>query len=319
MRAVVLRDGGMAVEERPDPSPGSDELLVKVESAGINGADMAQRAGNYPPPPGAPVDIPGLELAGTVVGIGASVRRFAVGDRVMSIVAGGAQAELCLVHERVAMAVPDGVSLFDAGGFPEVFVTAHDALFTQCELKMGERLLVTGGAGGVGTAAIQLGAVAGAEVVASVRNTDVHEAVASFGATVVNPDEASEHGPYDVILELVGAPNLGSDLESVATGGRIVVIGTGAGSRGDLELRHLMVRRAVLRASTLRARPLEEKAIATRLVERQVLPHLASGRLRVPVAASFPLEEAEEAYDRFTHPKVGKVLIGRRRIEGRRL
>jgi NADPH:quinone reductase len=309
MRAVVLTDGGLKVQERPDPVPGSDELLVKAEASGINGADLAQRAGNYPAPPGAPVDIPGLELAGTVVAIGASVRRFAIGERVMSIVAGGAQAELCVVHERVAMPVPSGLSSREAGGFAEVFMTAHDALFTQCELKMGERLLVTGAAGGVGTAAVQLGAVAGARVVASVRNKDLHGAVAAFGATVVTPDQVADSGPYDVVIELVGAPNLGVDLDSLATGGRVVVIGTGAGSQGQIELRQLMVRRAVLRASTLRARPLEEKAIAARLLERQVLPHLESGRLSVPVAASFPLEQADAAYERFSQPKLGKVVL----------
>ncbi|HXY46079.1 MAG TPA: zinc-binding dehydrogenase [Acidimicrobiales bacterium] len=309
MRAIVFKDGGLSVEERPDPTPGTEELLVRVEAAGINGADIFQRAGGYPAPPGAPADIPGLEFAGTVAAVGGAVRRFSVGDRVMSIVAGGAQAELCVVHERVAMPVPPTLPSLQAGGFPEVFTTAHDALFTQCGLGAGHRLLVTGGAGGVGLAAVQLAVQAGATVVASVRRPEYHDAVAAFGATVVAPADVTAAGPYDVVLELVGAPNLATDLEALAVGGRIVIIGTGAGSRTEIDLRQLMVRRAVLRASTLRARPLEEKAIAARLVETHVLPLLESGRLQVPVAACFPIEEAEAAYESFTNPKLGKVIL----------
>src|SRR5215472_1190790 len=259
MRAVVFQDGKLSVEDRPDPDPGADELLVRVEAAGLNGADLAQRAGHYPPPPGAPPDIGGIELAGSVVATGSQVRRFAAGDRVMSIVGGGAQAEFCVVHERVAMPVPPSLSPLEAGGFPEVFMTAHDALFTQCALKPGERLLVTGAAGGVGVAAVQLGAQAGASVVASVRRPEYHGGVAAYGATVVDPAAAPAAGPYDVVLELVGAPNLEANLGALATGGRIVVIGVGAGSRASLDLRQLMMRRATIRASTLRARPLEEK------------------------------------------------------------
>lgn len=309
MRAVVLAGGKLSVEDRPDPVPGSDELLVRVEAAGLNGADISQRAGNYPPPPGAPADIGGLELAGTVAAVGERVTRFAVGDRVMSIVAGGAQAELCLVHERVAMPTPQSLSPLEAGGFPEVFTTAHDALFTQCGLRAGDRLLVTGGAGGVGLAAIQLGAATGASVVASVRRPEYHDRVAAYGATVVLPNDAAGAGPYDVVLELVGGPNIESDLESLAVGGRVVVIGTGAGSKVDFDLRLLMVKRAVLRASTLRARPLEEKAFTARLMERHVLPLAEAGRLSVPIAASFPLEQAGEAYDRFQSGKLGKVVL----------
>lgn len=309
MLAVVVTDGRLVVEDRPVPRPGSEELLVRVEAAGVNGADVAQRAGSYPAPPGVPPDIPGLELVGMVEAVGASVRRWREGDRVMGIVAGGAQAEYCIIHERVALPVPDGLPSLEAGGFPEVFATAYDALFTQCELTSGERLLVTGGAGGVGVAAVQLGVVAGARVVASVRRTELHEAVAAFGATVVEPGEVSASGPYDVVIELVGAPNLATNLESLAIGGRIVVIGTGAGSTTEIDLRQLMVRRAVLRASTLRARSLEEKATVSRLLERHVLPHLEAGRLSVPVAASFPLGEAEGAYGRFREPKLGKVVL----------
>src|SRR4051795_11112463 len=161
MRAVTIQNGAIVVEEHADPEPGADEVLVRVRAAGLNGADMMQRRGRYPAPPGAPQDIPGLELAGEVAQVGADVQRWQLGDRVMGIVAGGGQGELCRVHERQLMPVPEGLSWTEAGGFPEVFTTAHDAVFTQCELKAGEHLLVHGGAGGVGTAAIQLARQAG--------------------------------------------------------------------------------------------------------------------------------------------------------------
>jgi NADPH:quinone reductase-like Zn-dependent oxidoreductase len=250
-----------------------------------------------------------LELAGTVVATGAAVRRFSAGDRVMSIVAGGGQAELCAVHERVAMPVPSSLGDLEAGAFAEVFTTAHDALFAQCGLSPGERLLVTGGAGGVGLAAVQLGARAGATVVASVRRPEHREAVSGYGATIVAPDEAGNAGPYDVVIELVGAPNMAANLEALATGGRIVIIGVGAGSEAAIDLRRLMTKRATIRASTLRARPLEEKALAARRIERSVLPLVEDGRIKVPIAASFPLERANDAYERFGEGKLGKVVI----------
>src|SRR6202042_591650 len=192
-------------EDHPDPTPGAGEVLVRVKAAGLNGADMMQRRGFYPAPPGAPQDIPGLELAGEVVALGAGASRFSEGDRVMGIVAGGGQAELAVVHERILMAVPANLGWTEAGGVPEVFTTAHDGIFTQAGLKPGERLLVHGGAGGVGCAAIQLGHAAGARVTATVRNADHREAVSALGAQVITPDGFVEHGPYDVILELVGA------------------------------------------------------------------------------------------------------------------
>jgi len=170
MRAATIHDGKLLVEERPDPEPSRGELLVRVRGAGLNGADMLQAKGHYPAPPGSPPDIPGLELAGEVVALGPDSERFAVGDRVMAVVGGGAQAELALVHERAAMPVPDGIDWPQAGGLPEVFTTAHDAIFTQAELRPGEHLLVHGAAGGVGTAAVQLGRAAGARVTATVRN-----------------------------------------------------------------------------------------------------------------------------------------------------
>jgi NADPH:quinone reductase len=311
VRAVTIQDGRLVVADRPDPEPGTDELLVRVAAAGVNGADLFQLAGRYPAPPGSPADVPGLELAGEVVAVGRGVLRFGPGDRVMSLVGGGGQAELAVVQERVAMPVPAQLDWPQAGGFAEVVTTAHDALFTQCGLGLGDRVLVTGAAGGVGTVAVQLAAAAGARVVASVRHRDHHAAVAALGAhLVVEPAEAATAGPFDVILELVGGPNLPADLEALATGGRVVVIGVPAGARAEVDLRRLMAARGRVLASTLRPRPLEEKAAAARRVEAQALPLVAAGRLRVPVEATYPLEAAQGAYDRYAAGrKLGKVVL----------
>ena len=310
MRALVIRDGELAVEERPDPEPGSHELLVRVRAAGLNGADMLQRKGAYPAPAGSPQDIPGLELAGEVAALGPGSERFSEGDRVMAIVGGGGQAELAVVHERAAMPVPERLDWPRAGGLPEVFVTAHDALFSQAALRPGERLLVHGGAGGVGTAAVQLGRAAGARVTATVRREELRGEVERLGARAISPEGFAEAGPFDVVLELVGAPNLAENVAALATGGRIVVIGVGAGAKGELNLVALMGKRGRIGGSTLRARPLEEKAIAMRLVEREVLPLFESAEVDVPVAATYPLEQAEEAYERFAAGgKLGKVVL----------
>src|SRR3954471_6028114 len=310
MRAATISDGRIEVAERPDPEPQDGQLLVRVRAAGLNGADMMQLAGHYPPPAGAPADIPGLELAGEVVACGRRAERFEPGDRVMGIVAGGGQAELAVIHERTAMPVPEELDWTAAGGVPEVFTTAHDALFTQAGLMVGERLLVHGAAGGVGMAAVQLGVMAGARVTATVRNEHARERIAALGVNALTPEGFAAAGPFDVILELVGAVNLDENLDALATRGRIVVIGVGAGATTEIDLRKLMGKRGVLRASTLRARPIEEKAIAARLVEKMVLPGFASGDLSVPVAATFPLEEAASAYERFqAGGKLGKIVL----------
>ncbi|MCB1262557.1 MAG: zinc-binding dehydrogenase, partial [Acidimicrobiales bacterium] len=240
MHAVTIVDGHLEWREHPDPEPGTGEVLVRVRAAGLNGADRLQVAGLYPPPPGAPVDIPGLELAGEVLALGPGANRFAVGDRVMAVVAGGGQAQRAVVNERHLLPIPDGIGWVEAGGFAEVFTTAHDALFTQAHLSLGERVCVHGAAGGVGTAGVQLAVAAGASVVATVRNPERHDDVASLGATVVDPDDFAAHGPFDVVLELVGAPNLPADVAALATGGRIAVIGVGAGAKAELNLLALM-------------------------------------------------------------------------------
>jgi putative PIG3 family NAD(P)H quinone oxidoreductase len=310
MRAVAIRENEVVIEEFPDPRPGSGEVLVRVRAAGLNGADMMQRRGLYPAPSGSHPDIPGLELAGEVAALGPGAERFAVGDRVMAIVGGGGQAELAVVHERQLMRVPDALEWPEAGALPEVFVTAHDAIITQAGLRSGERLLVHGGAGGVGTAAIQLGRAIGARVTATVRSEELRGLVPELGAEAIACEGFAEQGPFDVVLELVGGPNLAEDLQALATGGRIVVIGVSAGAMAELNLLALMGKRARIHGSTLRARPLEEKAIAERRVEREVLPLFETGALRVPIAETFPLEQAAAAYERFASGgKLGNIVL----------
>jgi NADPH:quinone reductase len=311
VRAATIQDGQLVVEERPDPVAARGELLVRVRSAGLNSADMLQLRGHYPAPPGSPPDIPGMDLAGEVVATGPDAARFSEGDRVMAVVGGGAQAELATVHERGVMPVPDGVDWPAAGGLPEVFTTAHDAIFSQAALRPGEHLLVHGAAGGVGTAAVQLGREAGARVTATVRREELRPRVEELGARVIAPEGFAEHGPFDVVLELVGAGNLAENLQAIATNGRIAVIGVGgSGPVSEINLLAVMGKRARIHGSTLRTRPLEEKAIAMRRVEREVLPLFEAGRLVVPVAATFRLDEVRQAYERFqAGGKLGKIVL----------
>lgn len=311
MHAVTIDDGALEWREHPDPVPGTGELLVRVRAAGVCRGDLMQREGLYPPPTGTtPPDRPGLELAGEVVATGPGTRRFSEGDRVMAVVTGAGQSELAVVPELVAVPVPDGVGWDRAGGFPENYTTAHDALFTQAGLAMGERVCVHGAAGGVGTAAVELARAAGAQVVATVRNEASRAGVAALGATVVAPEDFPDAGPFDVVLELVGGVNMPANLRSLATGGRIAVIGVGAGLSAEISLLDLMGKRGRIHGSTLRPRPLEDKARAARAVERQVLPLLAAGTVTVPLAATFPLAEATAAYEHFAAGgKLGKIVL----------
>jgi NADPH:quinone reductase len=311
VHAVVIRDGQLYWEQRDDPVPGDTELLVSVRTAGINAADLVQRAGFYPAPPGWPADIPGMEFAGEVVAVGRQVTLFSPGDRVMAVVGGGAQATLALVDETHALAVPHALPWTEAGGFPESFTTAYDALFRQAELQMGERVLVSGAAGGVGTAGVQLAAQAGAVVTATVRDPARHDAVAALGAhAVLAPGDEEAQAPYDAVLELVGAPSLTSVLPHVAPWGRVVVIGVGGGGRMEVELMELMQKRVRIGGSTLRIRSRREKAEVAADVAAHVLPALVAGRLQIPVYETFPLSEAQAAYDHFAAgAKFGKVVL----------
>ena len=311
MRAVTIVDGGLHWAEHPDPEAGPGEVVVDVAAAGVNGGDLLQRRGLYPAPPGWPADVPGLEFAGTVRSCGEGAVRFTAGTRVMGICGGGGQAEQVVVPESTLLTVPDGIDLVAAGGFPEVFSTAQDALFTQADLCEDDTVLISGAAGGVGTAAVQLAAVAGARVVASVRNPDHHDRVRELGADVViAPDAVADHGPYDISLELVGAAGVEAVLPYLATGARVVVIGVGAGARAQVDLLAIMGARATLGGSTLRARTTEEKAEVAWLVESRAVHLLGTGAVRVPVAATFPMADATAAYDRFAEGgKLGKIVL----------
>lgn len=310
MHAVTFVDGVVTWSEQPDPTPGFGEVRIDVRAAGLNSGDLLQQRGLYPAPPGVSPDIPGLEVAGIVDQCGVGVTDFAVGDRVMALVAGGGQAQLVVVHERCVMRVPDVMSWDEAGAFPEAFITAHDALFTQCGLTIGERVAVNAAAGGVGTAAVQLAVAAGATTIASVRDPKRREDVAGLGAIVIDPDAFPTAGPYDVILELVGGPQLDADVKALSTGGRIVVIGVGAGAKGHVNLLALMAARGSIHASTLRARPLDEKGIALRAVASKVLPLVEAGTVHVPICATFPMDEAAQAYEFFAAGgKFGKIVL----------
>ncbi len=273
MRAAVIHDGRLEIEERPDPVPGDGEVLIRVRACGVNGADIMQRAGNYPAPPGAPQDIPGLECAG-------ETER---GEHVMALLPGGGHAELVVVHESHVLPVPETVGWPEAGGFVEVFATAHDALFTQAQLMPGERLLVNGAAGGVGDL----------------------EQILELGAT-----DTKASGAYDVILELVGGDHLRKDFERLDHKGRIAVIGVGAGATAEVNFHYLMRARGRVHGSTLRSRGRPEKADVIRRLREDVLPLLEEGRVVVPVHATFPLDQANEAYDAFAAGgKFGKIVL----------
>jgi putative PIG3 family NAD(P)H quinone oxidoreductase len=311
MRAIVFTGAGgaevMKLEERPDPVPGSDEVLVAATHSGINPADVSQRAGNYPPPPGAPADVPGLEVSGTVVACGENVAEWQEGDRVFGLVGGGGLADRVRVHARHVARVPDRLNDEQAAAAPEAFITAHDAAFTQGGLRPGERLLVNGANGGVGLAGVQLGVATGARVLATVRSDAVRERLEEMGAELVALDEVRG---VDVVLELVGGPNIPADLQALATQGRIVVVSSAAGDSVELPVRLLMGRRATMRGTLLRARPIEQKAAAAQAFAREVVPLLESGAVEPVVDRVFPAEQAAEAFEHIQQPgKFGKVLL----------
>ena len=312
MHAIVFTGAGgrevMGLEERPDPVPGSNEVVVAASHAGLNPADLIQRAGHYPAPPGAVADVPGLEVGGTVVATGDAVLGWQVGDRVFGIVGGGGLADRVAVHERHVARVPDRISDEQAAAVPEAFITAHDAMFSRAGLVAGETLLVNGASGGVGTAAVQLGLAAGARVLANARDEPARERLAAMGADPVAL--ADVDGEADVVLELVGAPNLPGDLLALATKGRIIVVGTGAGVEFDMSLRALMGKRASLMGTVLRARPMEEKGAAVQAFARGVVPLLAEGRIAPPIDRVFAAADAADAFDHLAaRGKFGKVLL----------
>ncbi len=318
MRAIVFDGAGgnevVSLKHLPDPVPAGDQVSVTASYAGVNWADVVQRMGHYPAPPGAPADIPGLEVAGVVTAVGSSVGAWRPGDRVFGIVGGGGLADRVLVHERHVTAVPGNLADDVAAAVPEAHITAHDAIFTRAGLTLGEVLLVNGANGAVGSAGVRLGLAAGARVVANVRSPQKASALAGEGAQVVTGETAADQlramGGADVVMELVGAPNLDLDFGVLAPKGRIVIVGTGAGERATISLRRLMAGRASLYGTVLRARPVEEKAAAVQAFARSVVPLLGAGRTLPTVDHVFPAAQAAAAFDYLARPgKFGKILL----------
>lgn len=324
-RAVVLRGAGdvdvldIAEVERPVAGPG--QVVVEVAAAGLNRADCLQRRGLYPAPPGAPADVPGLELSGTVVECGAGVRAVSMGQRVMCLVGGGAMATHVAVHERVLVPVPDSLELEQAAAVPEVFMTAFDALFENAGLGLGETVLVHAAGSGVGTAAVQLAARAGARVVGTARTASKLERCKPLGmheGVVVGSDKrfagavraASGGRGADVVLDLVGAAYLEENLRALAPRGRIVVVGLLGGVSGTLPLGPLLALRGRIAGTTLRSRPLEEKAILAQAFAAQVLPLLADGRVAPVIDQILPMTEVREAHRLMeSNQTFGKIVL----------
>ena len=325
MRCVVYHGVGgpevVAVEERPDPSPGRFEVAIAPAYAGVNPADVLQREGRHTVPAGSPADVPGLEVAGRVVECGEGVTGFAPGDRAFGLVGGGGLAERVIAHERELVHVPAALDDEAAAAVPEAFLTAFDAVCLQAGLASGDTLLVNGAGGGVGTAAVQIGAFLGARVVANVRAPGLRPRVAELGATALGAEEAFAHvralGGADVVLELVGAVHMSENVAVLARGGRVIVVGARPGDEVAVVLRDLMSRRGHLIGTTLRTRPLEEKASLVQQFGRRMVPALAGGHLRPIVDRVFPLARAGDALDHVREPgKFGKVLLSLRRDPG---
>ena len=311
MLAVVITGERLEILERPNPKPGPTGVVVTVHSFGLNAADIMQRAGHYPAPPGWPADVPGMEFAGVVSTVGREVDVPLVGRRVCGLVGGGAQATLCAAPYEHLIFVPDHVTWEEAGGFAESFTTAFDALFLQASLQPGERVLISGAAGGVGTAAVQLAHAKGAHVIAVTRDAKPHQKLRELGAdeTITN-DEVANLEPVNVILELIGAANLGTAQRVLAPFARVVGIGVGGGSKVDIDLLNVMVRRATITGSTLRSRSRAEKAKVIARVNEEVGPLWNEGKLKVPSAGRFNFEDINRAYAFFSKPgKFGKVIV----------
>jgi len=323
MRAVVITEFGdpevLRVQEVARPEPGSQEILIRVSASGINRADLIQRVGRYPAPPGSSQDIPGLEYSGTVQSVGPGVTLWNTGDRVMGILGGGGYAQFAVVHERTAVRVPAGVGIEDAGAIPEVFMTGFDALFRQMNLSEGEKVLIHAVGSGVGTAAVQLAESAGVRSIGTSRTRAKVEKALELGLDVgilgdeTWPErvmEASGGEGVDVILDLVGGAYLEGNQKVLASGGRQIVVGVPSGPKAQIDLRLLMGRRAQIKGTVLRARPLEEKISLAREFEHRVCPLFAAKRMVPIVDSTFGPEDAPEAH-RFleANRNFGKVLL----------
>jgi putative PIG3 family NAD(P)H quinone oxidoreductase len=323
MRAVVITSPGdpdvLKLTEVPDPVPGPGEVLVEVAAAGVNRADVLQRMGFYPPPPGAP-PYPGLECSGRISALGPGVTVWQPGDEVCALLGGGGYAEQVTVPQGQLLPVPDGVSLVDAAGLPETACTVYATVFQQARLTPGETILVHGGAGGIGTMAIQLAKSFGARVICTAGTPAKLERCTELGADLavsyVRDDFVSAVDVFtggrgaDVILDIVGGPYLARNVAALATGGRLLVVSTQGGSSAELDLQMLMRKRAAILASTLRARPPAEKAAIVAGVREQVWPLISAGRVRPVTDRVLPMADAADAHralEQGTH--VGKILL----------
>lgn len=321
--AVVTEAGGpevFALQERPDPVVGPEDVLVDVHATALNRADLLQRRGGYPAPPGVPADIPGLEMAGVVAAVGAHVTAWRPGDRVMALLGGGGYATRVAVHERMLMPVPAALSLEEAAAIPEVFLTAFDALFLQCELQAGESVLLHAVGSGVGTAGTQLARAIGARVFGTAGSADKLERARALGLDVpiayrdqdfaeVVAAETGGRG-VDVILDVVGAPYWVRNLQSLAELGRMVMVGTMGGATVEFNIGLLMRRRLRVHGTMLRSRPLEQKITVTQTFAHRFLPLFERGALQPVVDAVYPLEEVADAHRSMeANENFGKIVL----------
>ncbi|HZA40568.1 MAG TPA: NAD(P)H-quinone oxidoreductase [Actinomycetota bacterium] len=313
MRVAVIRNEQLEVAERPTPSPTGSEVLVSVAGAGVNRADLLQLMGMHPAPPGWPADIPGLEFAGTVSAVGDRVQTLSEGDRVFGILGGGGQASELITVEGLCVRVPESVDLVEAGGIPEVFVTAHDAMVTQAGLRSGERVLIHAVGSGVGTAAVQIARALGASTVGTARTADKFDRAMELGldeAILAGEDMAERIGKVDVVLDLVGGNYLQVDVKVCRPQGRIVLVGLLSGASVDLDLGAVLRKRLTLTGTVLRARPEWQKMQATVAFAREVVPLFEKGVLKTVVDRVMPLDEVAAAYELLSANKTfGKVII----------
>ncbi|MGA7972677.1 MAG: NAD(P)H-quinone oxidoreductase [Pseudolabrys sp.] len=322
MTAIGIKTPGgpeaLVPEERPLPSPGEGEILVKVAAAGVNRPDVMQRKGLYPPPPGAS-DIPGLEIAGEVAALGAGVTRWKVGDRVMALVSGGGYAEYCIAHASHAMPV-DGLTMEEAAAVPETFLTVWHNVFQRGALKAGETLLVHGGTSGIGTTAIQLAKAFGARVIVTAGSDEKCDACRKLGADVAvnyktqdfvaEVKNATDGKGANVILDMVGGDYIGRNYEAAAVEGRIVQIAFMASAKAEVNFMRLMLKRLHHTGSTLRARSNADKGAITKAVEDNALPLIAAGKVKPVMYKTFPLKEAAQAHALMeSSAHIGKIVL----------
>ncbi len=310
MERLLGGSGTLSRRTSADPVPSPGMVVVEVHGAGLNNADVLRLNGQYPVPKGQDASLLGLEFAGTVTATGEGVQQVAPGDRVMGL-ALGAHATHLLVPEDHCMQVPDAIPDLDAAGFPEVFCTAYDALLTLGSMTTGSRVLIHGGAGGVGTAAVQIASLMGAHPTATTRHPEAESLLRELGAEdVVSDDIAALEGSFDVILELARGSHMADNIRCLAPGGTVVVIGMNETPAPEVNLRLLMQKRGSIRASTMSGRPGYERARVMAEVASRLVPYLATGRIRVPVAAAYPFAAAEEAYAAFRKGgKIGKIIL----------